>query len=97
MISADTGCSAYVVGSSIAIVATGPMPGKHADQRADQRADERVQEIDRRQRDAEAKRQMVEYVHVVRFRQPWPGQIGSCSFNPITNTPTHERRQHARR
>src|SRR6266540_3003579 len=27
MISADTGCSAYVVGSSIAIVATGPMPG----------------------------------------------------------------------
>src|SRR5690242_577836 len=27
MISADTGCNAYVVGSSIAIVATGPMPG----------------------------------------------------------------------
>src|SRR5512140_916177 len=27
MISADTGSSAYVVGSSIAIVATGPMPG----------------------------------------------------------------------
>src|SRR6476661_247386 len=27
MISADTGCSAYVVGNSIAMVATGPMPG----------------------------------------------------------------------
>src|SRR5262245_21168540 len=27
MISADTGCSAYVVGSSMAMVATGPMPG----------------------------------------------------------------------
>ena len=27
MISADTGGSAYVVGSSIASVATGPMPG----------------------------------------------------------------------
>ncbi len=25
--SAETGCSAYVVGSSIAMVATGPMPG----------------------------------------------------------------------
>src|SRR5450631_1160895 len=28
MISAETGCSAYVVGSSIAMVATGPMPGR---------------------------------------------------------------------
>ena len=27
MISADTGGSAYVIGSSIAIVGTGPMPG----------------------------------------------------------------------
>src|SRR4030095_2522419 len=27
MISAATGCNAYVVGSSIAIVATGPIPG----------------------------------------------------------------------
>src|SRR6185436_15825174 len=27
MMSADTGCKAYVVGSSIAIVATGPIPG----------------------------------------------------------------------
>src|SRR5215472_9023703 len=28
MMSADTGCNAYVVGSSMAMVATGPMPGR---------------------------------------------------------------------
>ena len=40
--------------------------GQHADQRAEQHADERVEQVDRRQRDAEAEREMAEEIHGVR-------------------------------
>ncbi len=40
--------------------------GQHADQRAEQRADQRVEQIDRRQRDAEAQREVIEQLHRAR-------------------------------
>ena len=52
-------------------------------------ADERVEQIDRRQRDAEAEGEVAEQIH--RSARPSAerrGQIGDCSLSPITNTPT---------
>ena len=45
MISADTGGSPNVTGSSMAIVAVGPEAGQHADRGAEKDADEAIEEI----------------------------------------------------
>ena len=43
MMSAETGGRLNVIGSSMAMVASGPMPGQHADQRAEEHPDEAVE------------------------------------------------------
>jgi hypothetical protein len=59
--------------------------GQHADQRAQQHADQCVQQVDRRQGDAEAEREVIEQLH---GRLENCGQIGSCKCRPTMNTPT---------
>ena len=92
MISAATGGTLKVIGSSIAMVASGPMPGQHADQRADQHADEAVEQVLQRERDAEAEDQVVEQVHGVRS----PASSGYGRPRPQMNSATDRRGQHDR-
>ena len=60
MISAPTGGRPKVIGSSIAIVATGADARQHADQRADQRAEQAEPDIVGVRGDREAEREIVE-------------------------------------
>ena len=65
MISAATGLRLKVIGSSMAMVATGPMPGSTPISVPEQHADQRVQQVDRRDGHREAEEQVVEDVHGV--------------------------------
>src|SRR5438093_297165 len=84
MMSADTGCSAYVVGNSIAIVATGPMPGStpiNVPSSAPISAYSKLTGVS-------ATPKPVARCPNNSTSQPSPGQIGNWSFKPTTNTPT---------
>ena len=62
MMSADVGGTLNVIGSSIAIVASGPMPGSTPISVPEEAADEAVQQVLQRERDAEAENQVIEIV-----------------------------------
>ena len=63
MIRAVTGSKLNVIGSSIAIVAVGPMPGQDADERAEEDADEAPEDVLRAERGREAEGEVGEQVH----------------------------------
>ena len=62
MISAPTGGRPKVIGSSIAMVASGADARQHADQRADQRAEKTEQDVVGLGRDPKAQRQVREKI-----------------------------------
>ena len=67
-ISADSGDSVNEIGSSIATVVTGPMPGQHADHGAEQHADEAVGDVLQRERDRKSDREIGEAHPSRRYR-----------------------------
>ncbi len=80
MISPDTGSRWKVSGKQHRDGGDRPDAGEHADQRSDHRADEREPEVRRRQRNAEADREVVEELH--RYHS---GQTGMVSPSPAMN------------
>ena len=74
------------------MVATGPMPGSTPISVPSSDADERVEQVDRRQRDAEAQGEMAEQIHA-RVAQRAPGQIGELQLEPDHEHADGERRQ----
>ena len=65
MIRADTGGRAKVVGSRMAMVWTGPMPGQHPDQGADQGPHQAVEQVHGRNGGLETEGQVRQQFHRV--------------------------------
>ncbi len=63
MISAATGATLKVIGSSIAMVASGPMPGSTPISVPTETPIEAIEQVLQRERDAEAEDQVVEQIH----------------------------------
>ncbi len=64
MISDAVGGRWKVIGSSMAIVATGPDAGQHADQRADHASKQGIGQVLERDSDTQAEGQVAQQIHI---------------------------------